>query len=83
MTYFGEELDETWLRDNSVYHETQKHHPLYGSKVVIIDQDRKEHGRTGIITKVTEDGSYKVTLKKDRCGEEFVYLEEWQFRKVR
>lgn len=83
MYYFGEELGATWLRNNSTYHEAQRHHPLCGSKVVITDRDCKEHGRAGIITKVTEDGSYKVTLKKDRCGEEFIYLEEWRFRKVR
>lgn len=79
MYYFGEELGATWLRDNSAYHEAQRHHPLCGSIVVITDRDCKEYGRTGVITKVT-DGcppSHKVTLKQDRYGEEFIYLEEW------
>lgn len=80
MYYFGEELGAIWERDNSAYHEAQRNHPLCGSKVILTDKELKEYGRRGVITKVTEFSPvYKITLKEDRYGEEFIYADRWQF----
>lgn len=81
MRYFGEELGATWLRDNSAHHKAQKQTPLCGSHVIVSDENCKEHGRKGVITKVAE-ASYKVTLKEWCGGEEFIYLDKWQFKIV-
>lgn len=84
MIYYGEGLGETWARDNSAYHEEQSRHPLCGTRVVLTDSELKECGRRGIITKVT-DGSpvYKITLKEDLYSEEFIFVDDWQFKIVR
>lgn len=81
MIYFGEGLGETWMRDNSAYHEAQRRHPLCGSRVVITDRDSAEYGRKGTITKVTESSpEFKITLKAWDSGEEYIYADRWQFR---
>ena len=77
--YGAEFLGEYWLRDNSAYHETQRNDPLCGTEVIITDEDVKEYGRKGVITKIPESG-YKITLKEYPNGEEFVYLNRWQFK---